>query len=51
MMKKLLKITEIANFAKCACQRYLFQICIAKYEGLNEEWVKILRHYILNFLR
>ena len=55
MMKKLLKIIEIAMLLKSALfpnyLRYLPHILMAQIEDLNGDWVKISRSYLLYYLR
>ena len=55
MLKKLLKIAEIATLPKSAWspnyQIYLYQILIGQIEDLNEDCIKISRPYIFNFLK
>ena len=55
MMKKLLKITEIArlpnNVYLPTYQRYRFQILIAQIHDLIKDFVKILCSYLLYFPR
>ena len=51
--ERITKITEIATLPKSTkfldYQRYLFQILITQFEDLNEDFVKFLRPYLLNF--
>ena len=53
MMKKLLKITEIATVPKTAqfpsYQRYRFQILIAQIEDWNKDCIKVSRLCLLQF--
>ena len=55
MMKKLLKITEIATLPKSASfpnyQRYQYQIFMAQTKDLYEDCVKIFRSYLFYFPR